>query len=90
MQRGLVPEHRLELGGVHRRDRAGIELVHPEPLLQQERRAERPLHRDLLVQQHPDQDRERLPREELIGRRAGGEVQRGGSGSHDSKVTPLH
>ena len=76
VERGLVAEDLFEHGGVHHRDRARVELGHPEPLLQQERRPERPLHRDLLVEQHPEQHRERLGGEELVGRGDGGEVQR--------------
>ena len=63
------------------------DLVGAQPLLQQERRTERPLHRDLLVEQHPEQDRERLLREELVGRRIGREVQRRRLSRHNSEDT---
>ena len=62
MQRGLVAEHRFEVGGIHRRDRGRVEPFVAEALLQQQRRPERPLHRDLLVEQHAEQDREGLLR----------------------------
>ncbi len=49
-----------------------------QPPLEQERRAEGPLHRDLLVEQHPDQHGERLLREQPVGLGVGREVQRVG------------
>src|SRR5205823_2570568 len=70
-----------------------------EAALQQERSTERPLHRHLLVEEHPDQDRERLLREQAVGLRIGGEEEglgpghapgRGGgvgTGGHGSDVT---
>ena len=78
MQRGLVAEHRFELGRIHRRDRGRRRARSTaESLLQQQRRAERPLHRDLLVEQHAEQHRERLLGEQPVGLGIGGEVQRG-------------
>ena len=76
MQRGLVAEDRLELGsGSIAAIAVGVEVLDAEPLLQQERRTERPLHRDLLVEQHAEQHRERLRGEQLVGLGIGGEVQ---------------
>ena len=45
MECGLVAEHRLQLGRVHRRNRGGIEVVDTQPAHEQERRAEGPTSR---------------------------------------------
>ena len=85
MQRGLVAEHRLEVGGIHRRDRGRVEVLDAEPLLEQERRAERPLHRDLLVEQHPEHQRERLlRREQAVGLGISREIKGCGLLAHGS------
>ena len=65
MERRLLHEHRDELLGVHRRDLVRVELA-AEPLLQQGRALERPLHRHLLVEQHPDEECERIGVEQPI------------------------
>ena len=58
MDRRLLPEERLELGGVGRRDRLRVERA--EAPLELERPCERSLHGDLLVEREADQERERI------------------------------
>ena len=65
MKCGLRAEHRDELFGVHRRDLVRVELA-TEPLLQKGGTLERPLHRHLLVEQHPDEKCERIGVEQPI------------------------
>ena len=65
MQRRRSLEHDLQLLEWHRRDVAGIDLA-TQALLQLRWRAERPLHRHLLVEQHPDKERERVGVEEPV------------------------
>ena len=83
VQRGLVPEDRLEVLDRHRRDRAGVERA-AEALPQQVRRLERPLHRNLLVEEHPEQQRERIGREQAVGGFVRRERQRRGHGREGS------
>ncbi len=59
VDRGLLPEERLEVG---LRDLLRIER--PEPLLESQRAEERLLHRDLLVEREADEQRERIGREQ--------------------------
>ena len=65
-----------ELVGVHRRDVGGVEPV-AQPVAQERRRHERPLHRHLLVEQHPEQDGERVGVEELVGVGVAGDGKHG-------------
>jgi hypothetical protein len=64
--RGLVAEDCLDLVGAHRRDRLGVERS-AEALLQGERAPERPPHGDLLVEQHPDEECERVLDQQPVG-----------------------
>ena len=66
VQRGLLAEHRNELLGVHRRDLVRVELA-AQPLLQERGALERPLHRDLLIEEHADEQRERIGVEQAVG-----------------------
>ena len=77
MQRGLVPEDRLERGRVHLGDRGRVERGPPRRSFSSSGRGEGPLHRDLLVEQHADHHRERLGRQEPVRLGVRGEVQRG-------------
>ena len=65
MERGLGAEDGLEVVDRHRRD--GMRVEGAEPLAERRRAAEGPLHRDLLVEQHPDEERERVGDEERVG-----------------------
>ena len=47
-----------------------------EPALQRRRTAERPLHRHLLVEQHPDEERERIVDEQPVGDVVAGDGER--------------
>ena len=58
MDRRALAEGRLELLGIHRRDRCGVERA--DPLLELQRPGERRLDRHLLVDREPDEERERL------------------------------
>ena len=60
--------------GIGRGDRAASRP--PEPLLQLQRARERRLHRHLLVEREPDQERERALAEEGVGLGVAGEVDR--------------
>ena len=68
MQGGPAAEDLVHLIGRECRDRRGVER-HPdlaESLLQHQRRREGELHRHLLVEEHADQERERISREQAI------------------------
>ena len=66
VQRGLDAEPSVEVVRVHRHDRRRVEVpVEPRP--QAGRRGERHLHRDLLVEQHPEQSGEGVIDEKLVG-----------------------
>src|SRR6185437_6014625 len=65
MQRRRLTEQLLECGRVVLRDLPDIQVV-AEALLQLVRRGERLLDRDLLVQQHADQQSERIVDKELV------------------------
>ena len=65
VDRRFLAERGLELGGIHRGDPAGVERA--DPLLQLERSGEGGLHGDLLVEREPDQERQRITGEELVG-----------------------
>ena len=69
--------------GIGPRDRARVEAA--QTLLQLQRPEERGRHRHLLVEDEPDQERERLGGDQPVGLRVPGEVQRLG---HDS-ILPL-
>jgi hypothetical protein len=60
VQRRRPLEDAHELLGVGRGQVGGGERLDAEPVGQQARRAEGALHRELLVEQHPDQQRERV------------------------------
>ena len=55
---------------------AGVEV--PEPLAQRVRTGERPLHRHLLVEQHPDEQRRAVAVEQPVGLGVAGDVERAG------------
>ena len=55
-------------------------LERAEPLFQPQRPEERLLHGDLLVEREPDEQRERIFREQLVGRFVHCEVERVGHG----------
>ena len=65
MQRRLLPEHRFDFFGTHRRD--GLRVERAESFAQRRRPAERPLHRDLLVEQHAHEQREGIGDEQFVG-----------------------
>jgi hypothetical protein len=73
MERRFLPEHRLDVFGAHRRDGSGVEGSESFP--QRRRTTERPLHRYLLIEQHPDEQRERVGDEELVGFGVAGDGQ---------------
>ena len=79
VDRRRLAERRLERLGIHRRDRARVERA--DPLLQLERPGERLLDGDLLVDRKPDQERERLGRDQSVGLVRIGEVERLGHAS---------
>jgi hypothetical protein len=56
-----------ELVGVHGGQCLRREALDPEAVGQQAGRAEGALHGELLVEQHPDQQGERIPAEQLVG-----------------------
>ena len=62
---GFCAEHLVDRFGTHGRDLMGVEPT--QTRLERRRTLERPLHRDLLVEQHPDQQRQGIVDEELIG-----------------------
>ncbi len=72
----LLAADRHELVDVHRRDLLRVEV--PEPLLQRGGTGERPLHRHLLVEQHPDQQRVGVGVQQLVGCGVTGDVERSG------------
>jgi hypothetical protein len=75
----LLAADRHELLDVHRRDPLRVEVA--EALLQGRRPGERPLHRHLLVEQHPDQQCVGVGVEQLVGCGVARDVQRSGHGS---------
>ncbi len=70
---GRLAEERLELARVGRGDRAGVERA--ESALELQRAGERRLHGYLLVEREPDQQRERILGDELVGLVVAREVQ---------------
>ena len=66
MERGLGGERVRKVFGVHASDEPRIERS-SKAALQLGGAGERPLQRDLLVEDHADQQRERLGREEGVG-----------------------
>jgi hypothetical protein len=71
-------DHLLGVGGS---DGGGVEARHTHPLGQVVGRPERLLHGDLLVEQHPDQERQRIGQEQLVGGGVPGDGEgRGGHG----------
>ena len=62
VDRGLLAEHRLELGG-----RQGVGVEFAEPLLQRQRAEEGMLHGDLLVEREAHQQRQRVGGDEGVG-----------------------
>ena len=66
MQRGRSLEDAHELVGVGGRQVRGGERVDAHPVGQQPRRPEGTLHRELLVEQHPDQQRERVAAQQFV------------------------
>ena len=81
MDAGAFAEDRVELGRIHRRDPARVEVA--EPPLELERSGESRLHRHLLVEAEADQERERISGEERVGLVVAREVDaRGRCGSH--------
>ena len=73
MKRRPLPEHLLELRGIHRRDPPGVERA--DPALQLERARERLLYGNLLVEREADQQRERLVDEQPVGLVVAGEAE---------------
>ena len=53
-----------------------------QPIAEGGRAGERPLHRDLLVEQHPDQQRRAVAVEQTVSGRVAGDVERAGHVSH--------
>ena len=76
VDRGLLAEERLEVG---LRDLARFERA--EPLLQPQRAEERLLDGDLLVEREADEQRERILREQPVGRLVLREPERVGHGA---------
>ncbi len=75
MQRRLLAEGLLELVEVELGDRRGVERL--DPLGEAQRSLEGQLDRDLLIEEHADQQRERLVGEQPVGRLVAGDVQGG-------------
>ena len=87
MERRPLAEGAVELAGVHARDRAGVESA--DAPLELERPREGLLHRDLLVEDEADEERERLLGEERVGLVVAGEVEPGRcSGRHVPILAP--
>ena len=83
MDSRTLPEEALELGRIRCDDLRRVELA-AEALLQLERPQERRRHRHLLVEREPDEERERILRDELVRLVRVGEVERLG---HELIVT---
>ena len=83
MDGGRLLEERLEPFRVGVGDRAGVERAEPRPQLLGA--GERRLHRHLLIEQHADQQGERIVGEQSVGGVVTGDVQRG----HASMVAPV-
>jgi hypothetical protein len=79
---GPDAEDRLEVG---RRQRGGVDRA--QALAQHERPHERLLHRDLLVEREPDQERHRVGGDEGVGLVGVGEVQAVGHGKRSYSAT---
>ncbi len=65
MKSGSFGEDACQLVGVHRRDRGRVELA-PQTAFQLRGGCERPLERDLLVENHADEKGERVLRKQRI------------------------
>jgi len=72
---------------VGRGDRARVER--PQPLLDLQRPAERGLYGHLLVEREPDQQRERLLRDQCVGLVVAGEVEPVGCGHGHVTILPF-
>src|SRR5690606_23377196 len=81
-RRGFL-EHGRKRFGVGVRDITGINR--PKALLNLERPDKRHLHRDLLIEQHANEERERVATQESISRGVIGEIQ-----THVSSVATSH
>jgi hypothetical protein len=66
VQRGPLGEHRGEGRRVKRSQFLNRGLV-PQPLDKIMRRGKRSFERHLLIEQHPDQECERVPRQQFVG-----------------------
>lgn len=85
VHRGGLPEDRDELVGVGSGQRGRIEVVPAAGAVGDlAGTGEGGLHRDLLVQEHPDEQGERIIGQEAVGVVVTGDVQ-----GHDSIVTPI-
>ena len=69
VQRARRGEHRDERVGIVLGEHARVEVVAAEPPRELGGRPERVFHRDLLVEQHPDQQRERVALQQRVGLR---------------------
>ena len=65
MDRGALAEDLLQPVRIHRRDLVRVERTEPAPEV--ERAREGLLHGHLLVKDEPDEERERIGREESVG-----------------------
>ena len=80
---GRAAEDLDERLGVVCGELAGVELGDAEPLRDQARAGERALHRELLVQQHADQQGQRIAVEQRVGVGVLGDTE-----GHDGRVAP--
>jgi hypothetical protein len=64
-----------QLVGIGAGEGRGVQIVDPQPVGEQPWRAEGALHRELLVQQHPEHEGERVAAEQFVGRRVLGDGQ---------------
>ncbi len=85
MQRPRPREHGGELVGVEVGELVRVQVV-AEALDQDVRRGEGVLEWDLLVEHHADEQRERVPVEQRVGRRVLGQAHRGCHGGQPARM----
>src|SRR5918993_5802552 len=79
-----------ELVSVRPGQLGGVEAVDAETVGQQPRCAEGALHRELLVEQHPDQECERVAAQQVVGRGVLGDAERGHAEHRAGRLVRRH